>query len=222
MISFNAYNHCEWQEWPTPLNLWEDEFVQGHTDWRPRTEVFSLLAAPPPPTPSSPLWLWNALILPSPKEFHFYFLALPPLWKWVWKLTAHLVPRDIFLFILCSHHSSSKRPLISGFRIWIYWCPSWFCGFFTLSHFPEASTLKFALSSSHWLPNLWTVLWHFSRSMVFFLGAMTQACTPLRGFKQGCEKVLPSVSSHLHDNAVAFWYFWQNQNFGLRSSGNHL
>lgn len=36
---------------------------------------------------------------------------------------------------------------------------------------------------------------------------MTQACTQLHGFMQGWEKVLPSVSSHLHYNAVAFWPF---------------
>lgn len=44
---------------------------------------------------------------------------------------------------------------------------------------------------------------------------MTQECTQLRGFMQGWEKVLPVVSSHLHYDAVAFWPFWQNQNFGL-------
>lgn len=61
----------------------------------PRTGDWALFT-PRPLRPSSHLWLWHALILPSPEGFHFYFLPLPPPWKWALEVCCPLCAKEHF------------------------------------------------------------------------------------------------------------------------------
>lgn len=211
-----------------PFHPLKDKFVHGYRDWRGSNPVLlrpgTELCHSSPPPPQQPFAALTCIDPSKPLRIPFLLPAFTTSpWNELGKFAAHCVPRNIFPFILCLHHSSSKRPP----HIWFqdlgskqpaYLGLALFCGFHPIS-LSRGSNFQVCCLQQPLAPPSATILWPFGQVHDILPKSQWPGMQSAKQLYAGTREGSVLCFQPPYYNAIAFW---QKQNLGLWSSENHL